>query len=86
MSDVSFNNIYKVGCLCQITSYRKNPDGSSKITIRGLNRVKLDSVISDNVRILSNCYIDEDAVIAYGCVIGRFTRIFAGSKICKRFR
>ena len=47
--DVSFNNIYKIGCLCQITSYRKNPDGSSKITIRGLNRVVLDSVISDNV-------------------------------------
>ena len=47
--DLSINNIYKVGCLCQITSYRKNPDGSSKITIRGLNRVKLDSVISDNV-------------------------------------
>jgi len=47
--DLTINNIYKVGCLCQITSYRKNPDGSSKITIRGLNRVKLESVISDNV-------------------------------------
>ena len=40
-----------------------------------------NAVISENVRILSNCYIDENAVLAYGCVIGRFTRIFAGSKI-----
>ena len=38
--DVSFDNIYKIGCLCQITSYRKNPDGSSKITIKGLTRIR----------------------------------------------
>ncbi len=40
-----------------------------------------NAVISDNVRISSNCFIDEDSVLAYGCVIGRFSRIFAGSKI-----
>lgn len=45
--DVSFDNIYKVGCLCQITAYRKNADGSSKITIKGLNKVKIDEIISD---------------------------------------
>ena len=40
-----------------------------------------NSVISDNVRISSNCCIDENSVLAYGCVIGKFSRIFAGSKI-----
>ena len=45
--DVGFNNIYKIGCLCQITAYRKNPDGSSKITIKGLNRVEISHVIND---------------------------------------
>ena len=45
--DVSFENIYKTGCLCQITSYRKNPDGSSKITIKGLSKVKLSNITND---------------------------------------
>ena len=45
--DISFDNVFKVGCLCQITAYRKNPDGSSKITIKGLNKVKISEIVSD---------------------------------------
>ena len=44
---VGFENIYKVVCLCQITAYRKNPDGSSKITIKGLNRVVISEILND---------------------------------------
>ncbi len=45
--DVSFNNIYKVGCLCEITAYRKNADGSSKITIKGISKVRINNVVSN---------------------------------------
>ena len=46
-NDISLDNIYKVGCVCQITSYRKNPDGSSKITITGVSRVKITDITND---------------------------------------
>ena len=59
--DVSFDNIYKVGCLCQITGYRKNPDGSSKITIKGLNKVRISEITSNLVSgLFANGNIAED--------------------------
>lgn len=59
--DVGFDNIYKVGCLCQITAYRKNPDGSSKITIKGLNRVKISNITNDiNTGLFANATILEE--------------------------
>lgn len=59
--DVSFDNIYKIGCLCQITGYRKNPDGSSKITIKGLNKVKISEIISNlNSGLFANAAVSED--------------------------
>ena len=59
--DVSFDNIYKIGCLCQITGYRKNPDGSSKITIKGLNKVKIDDITNNLVSgLFANANIVED--------------------------
>jgi len=59
--DVSFDNIYKVGCMCQVTGYRKNPDGSSKITIKGLNKVRIDEVVSDlNSGLFAHAKIVED--------------------------
>ncbi|MBE6717514.1 MAG: hypothetical protein E7573_11420 [Ruminococcaceae bacterium] len=38
-------------------------------------------IACDNVRIDDNCYIDENTVLAYGCMIGRFSKLLSGCKI-----
>ncbi len=44
IGDVNTDNIYKVGCLCQITSSKTNPDGSIKVGLRAITRVKMDDI------------------------------------------
>ena len=41
ISEVDIDNIYKVGCLCQITNSKTNPDGSIKVGLRAVSRVKI---------------------------------------------
>ena len=59
--DISFSNIYKVGCLCEITSYRKNADGSSKITIKGISKVKINNLVNNEyVGLMVDANVVED--------------------------
>ena len=44
INDVDVNNVYKVGCLCQITNSKTNPDGSIKVGLRAISRVRMDEI------------------------------------------
>lgn len=50
-------------------------------TVIGENCDIKNSVIGDNVLIEDNCCVDDKTVLAYGCNIGRFSRILHSSKI-----
>jgi ATP-dependent Lon protease len=42
------NDIYTTGTMCSITFFEKNPDGSYKITIKGIKRIKINSIHDEN--------------------------------------
>ena len=57
----SFENIYKVGCLCQITTTKTNPDGSTKVGLRAISRVRINELISEDGLFIHGEIIDEIA-------------------------
>jgi ATP-dependent Lon protease len=44
IEEPKFNDIYSVGTLCEIVKIENADDGSSKVTIKGLKRVKITSL------------------------------------------
>lgn len=59
ISDIDINNIYKVGCLCQITNTKNNPDGSVKVTLRAISRVKMEEITLDECLFAKGNITDE---------------------------
>ena len=59
ISDIDINNIYKVGCLCQITNTKNNPDGSIKVTLRAISRVKMEEITLDECLFAKGDIADE---------------------------
>ena len=58
-NDVNVENIYKVGCLCQITNSKTNPDGSIKVGLRAISRVKMDEISIEEGLVGHGAIIDE---------------------------
>ena len=58
-SDIDIENIYKVGCLCQITNCKTNPDGSIKVGLRAISRVKMSSITNEEGLIGNGAIVDE---------------------------
>lgn len=59
ITDIDVNNIYKIGCLCQITNIKSNPDGSIKVGLRAISRVKMDSIEINEGLMGNGVIIDE---------------------------
>ena len=60
-SDNSYDNIYKIGCLCEVTSNRSNPDGSMKVSLRAISRVRIDDIAVEEGLFAHGAIIDEIA-------------------------
>ena len=60
-TDNSFDNIYKIGCLCEVTSNRSNPDGSMKVSLRAISRVRIDDIATEDGLFAHGAIIDEIA-------------------------
>ena len=59
INTVDTENIYKVGCLCQITNSKSNPDGSIKIGLRAISRVKMDTITLEEGLMAEGAIVDE---------------------------
>ena len=59
ISTIDLENIYKVGCLCQITNSKTNPDGSTKVGLRAISRVKMDEIVLDGSLFTTGVIVDE---------------------------
>lgn len=59
INEINVENIYKVGCLCQITNTKNNPDGSVKVTLRAISRVKMEDITLDDSLFASGSIVDE---------------------------
>lgn len=58
-NEINVENVYKVGCLCQITNTKNNPDGSVKVTLRAISRVKMEEIIFDEFLLAKGSIADE---------------------------
>lgn len=59
VNTVDVENIYKVGCLCQITNSKSNPDGSLKVGLRAISRVKMETISIDEGLMAEGVIVDE---------------------------
>ena len=60
-NDNSLDNIYKIGCLCQITTSKANHDGSIKVGLRAISRVKINELVVEDSLFANGAIVDEIA-------------------------
>lgn len=60
MDDPTFKDLYKVGTLCEITKTTKCEDGSLKIVVKGIKRVKILSVNEKDNALYTNFEVIRD--------------------------
>ena len=58
IEDPTEDDLYKVGVLCEINQHIKLPDGTMRVILNGLKRVKINS-IDKNVNDFLECYFEE---------------------------